>query len=202
MVLFKLSIILISALSFFALFVFGPFYDQPWIQTGVLLFVMIWSIIRFSFRETVGTIKFCLPFVVTLFIFGLIFHLIRLQGRDDWLFDTLIKCLIFPSSLIYLKILLTYISYIDILSLPISMKRRIDLITMKSAFQKGGKILKRFSWYLNTYSAFSSKGNIKKRFMKYASLVIALYLYLYEEIENSNGLLKNRYTHLRGEEDK
>jgi hypothetical protein len=31
---------------------------------------------------------------------------------------------------------------------------------------------------------------------KYACLIIALYLYLYQEIENSNRLLKNRYRHL------
>ena len=198
MVIAKLGIIFLLAISFFWLFVFGPFYDQLAVQLIVLLAVIGWNTIRFSLRETISLLKFCMPFVLTLFIFGLIFHFTRLLGREDWLQDTFIKCSVFPSSLIFLKILLTYITYLDILNLPISMKKRVDLITMKSAFQKGGKILRRFSWYLKTYSYLRSDRRFKYQLMKYACLIIALYLYLYEEIENSNRLLKNRYQHIYG----
>ena len=192
----KLGTVLVLICSFFWLFVFGPFYDNIAIQLAVFGFVMGWHIIRFSFRETISLLKFCFPFVLSLFVFGLIFHFTRLFGRVDWLQDTLIKCLVFPSSLIFLKIMLATITYLDILNLPISIQKRIGLITMKSAFQKGEKILRRFSWYLNTYSGLQSAGRIRSELKKYACLIIALYLYLYEEIENSNRLLKNRYQHL------
>ena len=195
MVIFKLGSIFLFLVSFFWLFVFGPFYDNLAIQVVVFFGVMGWNTVRFSLRETISLLKFCFPFVLTLFVFGLIFHFTRLMGRQDWLQDTFIKCFIFPSSLIFLKVILTYITYLDILNLPISMKKRIDLITMKSAFQKGEKILRRFSWYLNTYSGLRSGSKIKYALRKYACLIIALYLYLYEEIENSNRLLKNRYQH-------
>ena len=195
-VIFKLGAIFITILSFFWLFVFGPFYDDIVIQLAVFIVVMGWNVLRFSLQETLSLLKFCFPFVLSLFVFGLIFHFMQLLGRTDWLQDTLIKCLVFPSSLIFLKILLTYITYLDILNLPISMKKRIGLITMKSAFQKGEKIMRRFSWYLNTYSDLRSDSRIKSELKKYACLIIALYLYLYEEIENSNRLLKNRYQHL------
>ena len=194
-VIFKLGVIFIIILSFFWLFVFGPFYDNIAIQLTVFIVVMGWNVLRFSLQETISLLKFCFPFVLSLFVFGLIFHYIQLLGRTDWLQDTFIKCLVFPSSLIFLKILLTYITYLDILNLPISMKKRIGLITMKSAFQKGEKIMRRFSWYLNTYSDLQSDNRIKSELKKYACLIIALYLYLYEEIENSNRLLKNRYHH-------
>ena len=196
MTMVKLGTVLVLICSFFWLFVFGPFYDNIAIQLAVFGFVMGWHIIRFSFRETISLLKFCFPFVLSLFVFGLIFHFTRLFGRVDWLQDTLIKCLVFPSSLIFLKIMLATITYLDILNLPISMQKRIGLITMKSAFQKGEKILRRFSWYLNTYSGLQSTGRIRSELKKYACLIIALYLYLYEEIENSNRLLKNRYQHL------
>ena len=195
-VILKLGTIFIIIFAFFWLFVFGPFYDNIVIQLAVFMVVMGWNVLRFSFQETLSLLKFCLPFVMSLFVFGLIFHIMKLFGRTDWLQDSLIKCLVFPSSLIFLKILLTYITYLDILNLPISMKKRIGLITMKSAFQKGEKILRRFSWYLNTYSDLQSGNRIKSQLKKYACLIIALYLYLYEEIENSNRLLKNRYQHL------
>ena len=196
MVIFKLAIIFIFILSFFWLFVFGPFYDDIPIQVVVFMAVMGWNMLRFSVRETISLLKFCFPFVFSLFIFGLIFHFTRLLGRQDWLEDTLIKCLVFPSSLIFLKVILTYITYLDILNLPISMRKRVDLITVKSAFSKGEKILRRFSWYLNTYPELKSDSKIKYTLKRYACLIIALYLYLYEEIENSNRLLRNRYQHL------
>jgi hypothetical protein len=180
-VIFKLGAIFIIILTFFWLFVFGPFYDNIVIQLAVFIVVMGWNVLRFSLQETISLLKFCFPFVLSLFpfvlslfVFGLIFHFMQLLGRTDWLQDTFIKCLVFPSSLIFLKILLAHITYLDILNLPISMQKRIGLITMKSAFQKGEKIMRRFSWYLNTYSDLQS----------------------YEEIENSNRLLKNRYQHL------
>ena len=196
LVILKLGTIFIIIFVFFWLFVFGPFYDHIAIQLAVFMVVMGWNVLRFSFQETLSLLKFCFPFVLSLFVFGLIFYFMQLFGRTDWLQDTLIKCLVFPSSLIFLKILLTYITYLDILNLPISMKKRISLITMKSAFQKGEKILRRFSWYLNTYSDLQSGNRIKSELKKYGCLIIALYLYLYEEIENSNRLLKNRYQHL------
>jgi hypothetical protein len=196
MVIVKISLIFMAIISFFWLFVFGPFYDSIVIQLVVFIVVVGWNVLRFSFKEAISLLKFCFPFVLSLFVFGVIFHLMQLLGRTDWLEDTLVKCLIFPSSLVFLKILLTYITYLDILNLPISMKKRIGLITMKSAFQKGEKVLRRFSWYLNTYSDLQSGNRIKSGLQKYACLIIALYLYLYEEIENSNRLLKNKYLHL------
>jgi len=195
MVLLKIGILFLLIVSFFWLFVFGPFYDHLAVQLAVLAGVIGWNSLRFSLRETISVLKFCLPFVLSLFVFGVIFHLTRLFGRQDWLQDTLIKCLVFPSSLIFLKVILTYITYLDILNLPISMGKRVGLITMKSAFQKGEKILRRFSWYLDTYAILKSDGRVKSGLKKYACLIIALYLYLYEEIENSNRLLKNRYHH-------
>ncbi|MGD2097914.1 MAG: hypothetical protein PVG35_10055 [Desulfobacterales bacterium] len=196
MTILKFGAVLALICLFFWLFVFGPFYANPVVQLAVFMFIMGWHIVRLSFRETIAVLKFCLPFVLSLFVFGLIFHLMRLFGRSDWLQDTLIKCLVFPSSLVFLKVMLATITYLDILNLPISMKKRIGLITMKSAFQKGEQILGRFSWYLGTYSGLQSNGRIRTVLMKYACLIIALYLYLYEEIENSNRLLKNRYQHL------
>lgn len=195
MVIAKLGIIVLSAVCFFGIFVFGPLYDRPGAQLMALVVITAWNTRRFSLGQTISLLKFCLPFVLTLFVFGMVFHFTRLLGREDWIQDTLIKCLVFPSSLIFLKVLLGYISYLDILSLPISMKKRIDLITMKSAFQKGARILGRFSWYLNTYATLKAENRLRSQMKKYACLILALYLYLYEEIENSNRLLKNRYDH-------
>jgi uncharacterized membrane protein len=198
MVVGKLIGLTFSTLLFFWLFVFGPFYDQMTVQIGVLAAVLLLNSFRHGIRDTLNLLKFCLPFVLCLFFFGLIFHFTQLFGRRDWLTDTLIKCMIFPSSLIFLQIMLSFVSYLDLLSLPLAMKRRIDLISVKAAFQKGSKVLGRFTWYLSTYSGLKSERRIRFQLTKYACLIIALYLYLYEEIEDANRLLNNRQRHLHG----
>ena len=197
MALIKLTCLTLVALLFFALFVFGPYYSHVPVQAAVLAGALIWHLFRFSFKETISLLKFCLPFIITLLIFGLIFHWYQLQGRQDWLADTLIKCLVFPSSVTVLKVLLSYITYLDLLGLPISMDRRVDLITLKAAFQKGSFVMKRFSWYLNTYGEHLPRNRFKFSAKRYACLIIALFLYLYEEIEDAHQLLHNRYHHLR-----
>jgi len=196
MTLFKLAALALMTGWFFWLFVFGPLYADIFAQVSALAGVLFWSYLRFGRRETLSVIKFCLPFVAFLLAFGLIFHFTRLLGREDWLADTIVKCLVFPSSLTFLKIMLSYVTYLDILDLPLSMKRRIDIITVKSAFQNGSRALDRFSWYLSTYSGIKSRHRIRYAMTKYACLIIALYLYLSQEIDNSNRLLNNRYRHL------
>lgn len=195
----KYTLLAAAIVVFFGLFVFGPLYGSMAVQAGVLAGVLIFSAIRFSRRETLLLLKFCLPFVLTLLLFGLIFQWLELLGRRDWIEDSLIKCLIFPSSLIFLKIVLSYITYLDLLRMPLSMPRRLDLITVKSAFQKGGATLKRLLWLLDTYPALKTGERFKSRRDKYICLIVALYLYLYQEIETSQRVLVNRYHHLKRE---
>lgn len=197
MVVAKLGAIGALVLIFFGLLVFGPFYGSLTAQVVALLVTLIWHTWRFSLPATWGLIKSTLPFVATLLIFGAIFQMTKLEGRTDWMSDTAIKCLIFPSSLAFLRTLLSYVTYLDLLSLPISMKGRFDLVTIKSAFQKGGQALSRFSWYLDSYPYLRGDGLLKHLGAKYASLIVSLYLYLYQETENAYLLLDNRYRHLQ-----
>lgn len=199
MVVAKLCAIGAGILAFFGLLAFGPLYDNLWAQAGALALVLAWHIGRFSLGATWGVIKSALPFLATLGVFGALFQLVELQGRTDWLEDTLIKCLIFPSSLAFLRAALSYVTYLDLLALPVSIKWRFDLVTIKSAFQKGGQSLSRFSWYLDTYPYMDRGGLLKRWLAKYASLIVSLYLYLYHETENAYLLLENRYRHLQEE---
>jgi len=195
----KLGTILAAVVAFFGLFVFGPFWDKLWVQLAVLVVILGWNSVRFSPGSTVTALKSTLPFVASLLAFGALFQVIRLQGREDWLADSLVKSMLFPSTLIFLRLLLSYITYLDILTLPISMERRFQVITIKSVFDKGGRYLSRFAWYLDTYPYLHSDRTLERALQKYASLIVALYLYLYEETENAGLLLRNRYRHLRGD---
>jgi hypothetical protein len=184
---------------FFGILVFGPLYASLPAQVVGLIIAVGWHVTRTSIRETWNTVKAALPFVATLLLFGVIFQLARLQGRSDWLTDSAIKCMIFPSSLLCLRAALSYITYLDILALPLSMDRRFDLITIKAAFGMGGQALSRFSWYLDTYPYLASEPRPRRLQQRYTSLIIAIYLYLYQETENAHLLLRNRYRHLHEE---
>ena len=178
MIMVKLIFLILVAIVFFGLFVFGPLYPRLGIQVGMLILVALVNIWRTSWRETWGLVKFCIPFVLTLLGFGILFHFTHFLGRDDWLQDSAIKVLIFPSSLIFLKLLLTFVTYLDILRLPVATRRRVDLITFKAALSKGGRIMRRFKWYLDTYQELSGQGQRGRVLRKYVCLIIALYLYL------------------------
>ena len=201
MTLLKFAALALALGAFFGALVFGPLYDRAEVQAAALTLVLLASVWRTSLRETWRMVKFCIPFVLTLLGFGLLFHLTRFLGRADWLQDSLIKALVFPSSLIFLKLLLTFITYLDLLRLPLSMARRVDLITFKAALSKGGRIMGRFKWYLETYPASTEDG--KGRLLrKYASLIMALYLYLYQEIEHSRWVMENRMRFLSPPSDR
>ena len=193
----KLAGITALAVAFFALFVFGPFYDNLAAQVALFALGFIWNSLRSSISASWTLVRSTLPFLLTLLFFGSVFQIVRLQGRTDWLTDTLIKCIVFPSSLVLMRVSFSYVTYLDILALPISMDLRFDLITIKSAFQKGGPTLRRFSWYLDTYPYLAQGNRAKRLIAKYTSLIVSLYLYLYHETENAYLLLQNRYHHLQ-----
>lgn len=177
---------------FFYLFVFGPLYWRLEVQFVVLALVWAGVVWRFSLGSALAALKFCLPFVLTLAGIGLIFHLTGFWGRTDWLKDSLVKAVIFPSSLFFLKWVLSFITYLDLLRLPIPMTGRLDLITFKAAMEKGGHTLARFNWYLSTYPGLS-EGGWRIRFMRrYTCLILALFIFLYGEIEQSKLLFENR----------
>ncbi len=192
MVLSKLAALALGLALFFGLFVFGPFYDRIPVQAGVLALVTAANLWRSGLGGTWSLIKFCIPFVLTLLAFGVLFHFSGFLGREDWLRDSAIKALIFPSSLIFLKLVLTFVTYLDLLRLPISMARRVDLITFKAALSKGGRIMGRFKWYLECYPPPEGRRKAGRLLRKYACLIMSLYLYLYEEIENSRQVMENR----------
>ena len=192
----KMALILLGILLFFGLFVFGPFYDDLNVQAVLLALIILWNALKTSWSQTWSLLKSVFVFLISLLAFGLFFQLVHLQGRSDWLYDTIVKCLVFPNSLLFLRTMLGYVTYLDILSWPLSLEKRFYLITYKAAFDKGGHALERFRWYLDGYPYLAQSSGFKRQLGKYASLIVSLYLYLYEETENARLLLDNRYRHL------
>lgn len=197
MVTIKITGLLGSIILFFWLFVFGPWYEAAPLQGALLFVLLIWNTRKFSRSDTIAAAKFLGPFVFMLFMFGAIFQFFELMGRTDWIQDSLIKGLVFPNSFLFLKIVLSYITYRDLILFPMPPDLRTTLIIIKAAMAKGGHALRRFKQDIEDSPHFHGKKTIRVRLKMYASLIIAAYMFLYYEIETITLVLANKQRHLR-----
>jgi hypothetical protein len=197
MVTTKITVLFSSIILFFWLFVFGPWYEAATLQAGLLCMLLIWNTRRFSRTDTLSAARFLGPFVFMLFLFGAIFQFFELMGRTDWIRDSLIKGLVFPNSFLFLKIILSYITYRDLILFPMPAALRTNMIIIKAAMAKGGYALRRFKQDIEDSPHFHEKKTIRNRLQMYGSLIIAAYMFLYYEIETNTLVLENKQRHLR-----
>lgn len=161
------------------------------------LFISIGYITRYSIKNYISTLLFILPFVLILSFMGFIFYLYNFGGRSDWLEDTVIKVVFFPSSILFVKAMLSFVSFYDITQLPISETRRSDLIVIRSLLVRGNLGMTRLKWYLDSYPQHKSDGIFNNKIPKYGALILATYFYLYNKAEVNYFLIDNRNIHLK-----
>jgi len=187
----KIFTILLSLLGYMIFFVFSTFNSNIGIQLIVLFGFLMANTLVNDIKNTYNTILRLLPFLAFLFLFGVIFQLLNLLGRNDWMNDTIIKLLLFPNSLFVCKLAAELISLNDIYNLPISMHNKSYIITIKAVLIKGKYSLKRCMFLLNTYKYLQ-----KSKLKKYGSLILALFFYLEQESQNQWLVFDNRMRHL------
>lgn len=196
--LLKLVFLLLVIITYFYLLGFA-FYESFYWQGGALALVFILHLLKESGKSTWNLLLILMPFTVTLFIFGLFFQLIKLQGRSDWLQDSLIKVIFFPSSFIFTKLIISCFTYRDILSLPIKLKIKREIIFIQTFFRKAYRIFPRLNFYAKIHPGLQNCSGMKKKFIILCSFPLSLYLFLVEEGEILEELYLNR---LRNLEDK
>ena len=212
MVIKKFTLLILILISLLSIIIYCTICGYVIPLLALLVFLVTWHSLKYSLFNTYGFLKSTFPFLVTLILFGLIFHVIRLSGRSDWLADTVIKVLAYPNSVLAIKLILAYVSYTDIIQLPIETEKRISLITTKAVYDKGNTNLPRLRWHLSNYPVFKKEieigrkidliayiiGRIKGKIAWIACLIVSLYLLLLEEEILIKSLINNRYTHLEG----
>lgn len=187
----KILTILLSLIVYMIFFVFSTYNTNIEIQLVVFLFFLIVNTLVNDIRNTYNTVLRLLPFVAFLFLFGAIFQLLHLLGRNDWMNDTTIKMLLFPNSLFVCKIAVELITLNDIYNLPISINTKSYIITIKAVLIKGKYTMNRFRFLLDTYKYLQ-----KSKFKKNGSLILALFFYLEQESQNQWLVFDNRIRHL------
>lgn len=172
-------------------FVFSTYNANIEIQLVVLFLFLIANTLVNDIRNTYNTVLRLLPFVAFLFLFGAIFQLLHLLGRNDWMNDTTIKMLLFPNSLFVCKLAVELITLNDIYNLPISINTKSYIITIKAVLIRGKYAINRFRFLLDTYK-YLQRSKLKKN----GSLILALFLYLEQESQNQWLVFDNRIKHL------
>jgi hypothetical protein len=189
--LLKLLLIFIIIVFFFYIFGFVC-YNSLLYQCLALLAVLIINSLKDSITATWRLLLLLLPFTVTLFIFGLLFQIIRLQGREDWLFDSLIKVVFFPSSFVFTKLTISLFTYRDILGLPIKKNQKREIIFMQTFFKKAFRIMPRLEFYARLHPGIQNSKGLKRNFLTFCAFPLSLYLYLMEEGQILRDYYQNR----------
>ncbi len=198
MALMKVSAIFGALGLYFWFFVFGAGYPRMDMQAALLFFFLVGNTWRSGFRSSVQALWFILPFVLSLVLFGAVFQWIGLMGRTDWIQDALIKALVFPNSFLAVKLGLESITFRDIVHLPLSEGWRRSTIILKAVMEKCTPLLHRYRFFMDLTPHFD--GMRFSRFKRLCGVIVAAYISIYGQAENTQRLLEHRIHHLRKEE--
>ena len=182
-------------LTYFALFVFGPWYAHLGQQLAIFASLTVFSLIRHGLSGTLRSLWIIIPFVLTLIIFGIIFDWLTLMGRTDWLYDSLIKAVVFPNSFFATKLSLESISFRDLITLPVNQDTRRSMIILKAVMEKCTPLLFRFRFFMNLTPHFQNKR--WPRFWRLCAVVMALYISIYRQTEQTRDLYNHRRIYLK-----
>ena len=191
----KLCFLVSIVIAFFIITGF-IFYDNLILHLSILTIVIILHSLRFSISESWKMILLLLPFTITIFIFGLFFQLINLQGRTDWLYDSLIKVIYFPASFLFTKWMISLFSYQDILGLPLSNELKSDIIFLQVFIKKAFLIMPRLEFYTRMHPLIQNKRGIRRNFLILCAFPLSLYIYLIDEGSTIRHIYLNRLKHL------
>lgn len=195
MAMIKLLALLAVPAAYFGLLVFGPYYDRLDIQLTLMAILFGANTLRNGWCGSWRTLGMVLPFVLSLLLFGLLFDWLGLMGRTDWTQDSLIKAVVFPNSFLTVKLALESITFRDILSLPGHGHGKRNVILIKAVMDKCIPLLHRYRYFMEISPHFDHKRG--KKILRLCAVIIALYISIYRQTENTQQLFDHRTHCLR-----
>ncbi len=193
--LFKLFC-LISFIIIFFIFTGFIYYDLLKLHLAILIAVLALHSWRFSLRNSWQMILILLPFTVTILIFGMLFQIIGLMGRSDWLYDSLIKVIYFPASFLFTKLVISLFIYQDVLDLPFNNELKTDIIFLQVFIKKAFNIMPRLDFHIRMHPLMQSKNGFAKNFLFLCTFPLSLYIFLIDEGSIVRQIYLNRLKHL------
>lgn len=191
----KVSAIFGALGLYFWFFVFGAGYARMDLQAVLLVLFLAGNTARSGIGGSLRALWFILPFVLSLVLFGLLFQWIGLMGRTDWLHDSFIKALVFPNSFLAVKLGLESITFRDIVRLPLSGSWRRSAIVLKAVMEKCTPLLHRYRFFMELSPHFDARRF--SRLQRLCGVIVAAYISIYGQAENTQLLLEHRTSFLR-----
>jgi hypothetical protein len=194
--LIRTASVLVLMTGFLVWLLWGPYAGHLWVQGGILTALFLWHVVRFTLAETMGLLRLVLPFVLLIVFLGMVFQFFSVLGRTDWILDSILKAMLFPSSLLILRLGLSFVGYRDLLDLPLPRTWKRDIIVFRAVFERGGRSLSRMKQFLEWSPYFCFMPWWKKVIVGYGILVLALFLFVLDETEQTAAVWENRMRHL------
>jgi hypothetical protein len=195
----KVLTILFFPVAYFGLLVFGPWYAHIPAQTALLVVFLAFEAWRRGVKNALRTLWIIVPFVLSLLLFGGIFQWLELMGRTDWIQDSLIKGLVFPNSFLVVKLSLDSITFRDLVRLPLRPRARRIVIVIKAVMEKSSPVLKRYRFFMGLSPHFENRR--MGSFLRICAVMVAAYISIYRQTEQTKTLYDHRRRHLRDATD-
>jgi hypothetical protein len=181
--------------AFFGLFVFGPWYGSMELQALLLALLLALAARRGGITAAWRALLFVLPFVLSLLAFGAAFQWFELMGRSDWMHDSLLKALVFPNSFLAVKLGLESITFRDIVLLPLKPGLKRNAVILKAVMEKCTPLLHRYRFFMDLSPHFD--GRRWGRLQRLCAVIVAAYISIYQQTENTQELFDHRLRYLR-----
>ena len=186
--------------AFFGLFVFGPWYGRMDLQSFLLLTFLAVAAWKSGWRSALRSLAFVLPFVLSLLAFGAVFQWAGLMGRTDWMYDSLLKALVFPNSFLAVKLGLESVTFRDIVCLPLRPGARRNAIVLKAVMEKCTPLLQRYRFFMDLTPHFDDRRgsrSLRCRFLRLCGVIVAAYISIYQQTEKTQELFDHRTRYVR-----
>lgn len=202
----KLSLLFLCLMTFITLICVW-FIDNMVLQILSLVIVFLLNLLRFSQLEIYQEIKLLIPFIVTMFSIYAVLGLVSfpppvatppssLTPFSFWIRYGVLRSTLFISTMLYVQLILSFISINDLLQLPFSIHYKKVLILGKALFTAAIHSVSDLELQLRLLPQFQKPHlSVKQWFRFKLTLSLALIIMLLRESKQKGELIDNRIKH-------
>ena len=207
-ILLKYSLLLILLMAFLTLICY-IWADDYLLQLIFIMLLTLVILLKFNLRQVITQYKLILPFVIIMLLVYLLIGIIgikpigkmaaNLRPLSYWFYYGITRSLIFANTLLFLQLLLAFISLKDILGLPINIHKLKYLILGKALYEKSLNSFQELELHLLLIPEYQvRKHTLPMWFRMKLLLSFALIKMLLSESQKKGELIDNRIKHCFG----
>jgi hypothetical protein len=196
----KVMLLVLTVAAYFAVGVFGPWYDHLAFQAAILALLAALRLRSGGWAGLRADVRFLIPFVGMLVLMGLILDALGTGGRSDWTLDSLRKALVFPNSFWSVQLAAAAVRLRDLVALPLPKRWQRLLIISHALFHKSRPTLERL-WWLTSHDPHLTQGGwVHRHGQRLVVLLVAALAAMYQQTETTMRVYDARMAFLEEED--